>query len=422
MSVASVEGRIKAIEASQAQLHKKLDGIGSAVKSVHEQTVASVPWIPSLVVAFVLVYPVEALILETAKDHKISAWASGWILDAKEFTAKQGLKSGIQFVGGTTEYSSPLSKKLIVTSSFNPRRKHPVTGKITPHNGTDVRCSRGNVYAIQSGVVKFAASKGAAGKMVVIQHATGDKSIYMHLHRISVRNGERVSTGEKIGLCGQSGRVTGPHLHLAIMNKKGKYIDPVTVVGITQAADMWEYFKDTVALSESQGSGGYSAVSKSGTFVGRYQMDRSTINYAGFKHVSMKKFKATPDVQDEVYRAWQAKNLQLFRNGKYICESTTGKLKKAFNKGQCDKQYGNWQFIRGFINSSTPAHVVAGALHAAQFGPSRALRWYSSKVEFKDGNGVAISTYAARGEKAFKSKYGRFASAAPLLKSIERGL
>lgn len=418
----TTDQRIKRLEQSLSNLHSKLDNVGASVQSVQQQTTPTIPLIPSAIIAFIVMYPVQSLILETAKDHKVSAWASGWILDAKGFTAEQGLKWGINTAGGTTDYAPPLARKLIVTSHYNPRRKHPVTGKIRPHNGTDYRCRIGDpVYSMQSGVVKFAAKKGAAGNMVVVEHATKEKSVYMHLNKISVRNNEKVATGEKIGTCGATGRVTGPHLHLAILNAKDKYINPIKVVGISRSTDMWEYFKDTVAQSESAGSGGYKAVSKSGTFVGRYQMDRSTIDYAGFKHISMGKFKATPDVQDEVYRAWQSKNLQLFRNGAHICESTTGRLKRAFSKSTCEKQYGEWSFIPGFINTGTPAYLVAGALHAAQFGPKHALRWYSQKLEFRDGNNVRISKYARLGEEAFKAKYGRFASAKPLLNSIERG-
>ncbi|PID45036.1 MAG: hypothetical protein CSB47_10355 [Proteobacteria bacterium] len=414
--------RINKLEKSLSDLHEKVDQIGNSVQAIDIKTTTTIRLIPSLIIAILIVYPLQTLILETSKDHKASAWLSGFILDAKSFTAEQGLKWGINVVGGSTDYAPPLAKRLIVTSNFSKRRKHPVTGLVRPHNGTDYACKVGDpVYSMQSGVVKFAARRGAAGNMIVISHATREKSIYMHLDKISVRKNEKVATGEKIGTCGKTGRVTGPHLHIAILSAREKYINPVTVVGITRSADMWDYFKDTVAQSESAGSGGYKAVSPSGTFVGRYQMDRATINYAGFRHISMKKFKNTPSIQDEVYRAWQAKNLALFRNGSHICESTTGKIKKAFNPGQCRKQHGEWSFIPGFINASTPAYLVAGALHAAQFGPKHALRWYSQGLEFRDGNKVRISKYAYLGENAFKAKYGRFASAKPLLNAIEKG-
>lgn len=414
--------RIDKLERSLSDLHSKIDRLGHSVQSIDVKTTPTIKAIPSAIIAFILIYPVQAMILETAKDHKASAWASGFILDAKGFTAEQGLRWGINTAGGTTDYAPPLAKKLVVTSNFDKHRLHPVTGKVRAHNGTDYKCKVGDpVYSMQSGIVKFAAKEGAAGNMVVIEHATKEKSVYMHLNKISVRNNEGIATGEKIGTCGATGRVTGPHLHVAILNSKEKYINPVTVIGITRAADMWDYFKNTVAESESAGSGNYSAVSASGSFFGRYQMNRATIDYAGFKHISMRKFKATPDVQDEVYRAWQAKNLQLFRNGANVCESTTGKLKLAFNKTECSKQYGEWSFIPGFINTGTPAYVVAGALHAAQFGPKHALRWYTQGLEFRDGNRVKISKYAHLGEEAFKAKYGRFASAKPLLDSIEKG-
>lgn len=419
MSSADVFGFVE-LEKQITKLNKKIDSISRSTASIETQTTPTIPLIPSLVIAFTLVYPVQSVILETAKDHKFSAWASGYLLDLQQFTAKQGLKIGIQSVGGSTEYTKPLAKKLVVTSRFG-TRKHPITGKIKQHNGIDYRCKKGDpVYAVQSGVVKWSGTKGKAGKMVVIEHSTGEKSVYMHLNSISVKNNERLANGEKIGGCGSTGSSTAPHLHLEIITAKGKRVNPVHVVGITQSADMWEYFKDTVAESESTSSGGYKAVSKSGTFKGRYQMDRATINYAGYKHVSLSKFMKTPSLQDEIYRSWQAKNVALFRSGSYICESRSGKLKLAFSKKTCDRKKGVWSYLNGFINDGTPAYIVAGALHAAQFGPKNALRWYSRKVDFRDGNKVKISTYAERGENAFKSKYGRFASAGPLLKAIEK--
>lgn len=240
------------IKAGMTVLNDKLDAIGGAVKDIHEQTTPSVPWIPSIAISAILVYPVQATVLETAKDHKVSAWLSGYILDAKKFTSDQGLKWGIKTAGGTTSFVAPLKRNLVVTSHYNPRRKHPVSGKIKAHNGTDYRCAIGDpVYSMLSGVVKHAKMTGAAGNMVVVEHATGEKSLYMHLNSISVRYGEKLATGEKLGTCGTTGTSTAPHLHVAIKNTKNTYVNPIHYVGIDRSEDMWIYFKNTVAQSES---------------------------------------------------------------------------------------------------------------------------------------------------------------------------
>ena len=383
-------------------IERKIDALGEAVQEIHSNTTPEVPWLPSIIVAIVLVYPAQEIIKDTAKEHKISAWASGILIDAQQATAELALKWGIESLGGTTAYAPPLSGKLVVTSSFAPDRVHPVTGEVQPHNGTDYRCNVGDpVYAMQSGVVIHAQDTGNAGNMVSLQHANGEKTIYMHLDSMEVSKLEKVSTGERIGTCGATGRVTGAHLHVGIMRVNGDYIDPVTVIGINASADMWEYFKDTVASSESKGSGEYSATSPSGTFLGRYQMDLPTIAWAGYPNVSRGQFMGSPILQDQVYRSWQAKNLQMARQGFHA----------TVNGKRID--------VPGFLTDSTPAYKVAGFLHAAQFGGLNALEWYSMGAEFRDGNGVRISTYASRGEKAFTSKYGRFASAAPLIKTIE---
>ena len=385
---------------------KKIIGMlhaqGEAIKEIHSQTTPELAWLPSAVLAIILVYPLQSFILDTAPNHKLSAVLSGVIKDAKQYTSDKALKWGIEWAGGTTIYSSPLKNKLEVTSAFNKARKHPVTGEVTPHNGTDYRCATGDaVYAMQSGIVVHAADTGNAGNMITIQHSSGEKSIYMHLDSMDVEQGEKISTGEAIGECGNTGRSTGSHLHVGLMKPDGTYIDPVTVIGIANAADMWEFFKDVVAQSESEGSGGYTAETPSGTYKGKYQMDRDAIAYAGYGNVSWAEFLSKPALQEEIYKAWQSNNIKAGRHG--------------ISAAVLQRDSG----LRGFITDSTPAYKIAGFLHAAQFGQANALRWYTEGVDFKDGNGVKISDYASRGESAFIAKYGRFASGAALLAKIE---
>jgi len=385
---------------------KKIIGMlhaqGEAIKEIHSQTTPELAWLPSAVLAIILVYPVQSFILDTAPNHKLSAVLSGVIKDAKQYTSDKALKWGIEWAGGTTTYSSPLKGKLEVTSAFSRARKNPVTGMVTPHNGTDYRCTTGDaVYAMQSGIVVHAAYTGNAGNMITLQHSSGEKSIYMHLDSMDVEQGEKISTGEAIGECGNTGRSTGSHLHVGIMKADGTYIDPVTVIGIANAADMWEFFKDVVAQSESEGSGGYTAETPSGKYKGKYQMDRDALDYAGYGNVSWAEFLSNPALQEDIYKAWQSINIKAGRHG-----ISAAVLRRD-------------RSLRGFITDSTPAYKIAGFLHASQFGQANALRWYTEGVDFKDGNGVKISEYASRGESAFIAKYGRFASGAALLAKIE---
>ena len=67
------------------------------------------------------------------------------------------------------------------------------------------------------------------GNLVVIDHGDQFSTLYMHLSRIDVKLGERVKKGQRLGLSGATGRVTGPHLHLAA-RWQGEYVDPVLLL------------------------------------------------------------------------------------------------------------------------------------------------------------------------------------------------
>lgn len=104
-----------------------------------------------------------------------------------------------------------------LSSNFNPRRKHPVTGRISPHNGTDFAMPVGSpITAPASGRVERVDTHYAAGRYVVIRHDNGYRTRYLHLSKPLVKRGQRVEIGERIALSGNSGRSTGPHLHYEV--------------------------------------------------------------------------------------------------------------------------------------------------------------------------------------------------------------
>ncbi len=101
-----------------------------------------------------------------------------------------------------------------VSSNFNPRRLHPVLGKIKAHNGVDYVAPMGTpIMAAGDGKVIESAMKGANGNYVVIQHSNGIVTKYLHLSKRDVKRGEKVKQGDVIGRLGATGRVTGAHLH-----------------------------------------------------------------------------------------------------------------------------------------------------------------------------------------------------------------
>ncbi|RMG48675.1 MAG: M23 family metallopeptidase [Acidobacteria bacterium] len=83
-----------------------------------------------------------------------------------------------------------------------------------PHPGLDLKAARGTpVRASGPGVVALAGDLYYSGNTVIIDHGAGLFTIYAHLDRIEVREGEAVRAGQRIGASGATGRVTGPHLH-----------------------------------------------------------------------------------------------------------------------------------------------------------------------------------------------------------------
>jgi murein DD-endopeptidase MepM/ murein hydrolase activator NlpD len=115
---------------------------------------------------------------------------------------------------------------------------HPVAGPIGDtfgprgnrfHSGIDyVANARAPVAAAASGRVTFAArAKGGWGKLVVVSHTGGTRTLYAHMSRIDVRVGQRLSVGQQLGLVGSSGHSTGPHLHFEV-RVRGAAVDPLS--------------------------------------------------------------------------------------------------------------------------------------------------------------------------------------------------
>lgn len=101
-----------------------------------------------------------------------------------------------------------------VTSNFNPTRRHPVTGKVRAHRGTDYAAPVGTpIWAAGDGIVTKSSYNQFNGNYVFIKHSNTYITKYLHLQRRLVKTGQRVKQGQTIGTLGGTGRVTGPHLH-----------------------------------------------------------------------------------------------------------------------------------------------------------------------------------------------------------------
>lgn len=122
------------------------------------------------------------------------------------------------------------NKKIIVTSKFG-YRIHPITGKYHFHNGIDLSCFYEPIYSVIDGIVEVG-EDNRSGKYIVIENPeTKLRVIYCHLSSILVNHGEYVTTGKGIGVSGNSGSSTGPHLHFSV-KLGGVYINPNNIIDL----------------------------------------------------------------------------------------------------------------------------------------------------------------------------------------------
>lgn len=117
-----------------------------------------------------------------------------------------------------------------VRSGFGFRR-HPVLGYFKMHTGVDWAASVGTpIYAAGNGVIIKAAWDAGYGRRIEIQHANGYITTYNHQSGFArgIKEGVRVRQGQTIGFVGQTGLVTGPHLHYEVL-VNGRFVDPMRV-------------------------------------------------------------------------------------------------------------------------------------------------------------------------------------------------
>lgn len=143
---------------------------------------------------------------------------------------KQSEEMRSHWIGCYMSVSYPL-KKIIVTSPYG-RRKDPFTGKRRSHNGLDLRARNEEVYAMMPGKVVKVSSDKRSGKYVTIRH--GDYIVsYCHLSKALVKKGAKVLPGEVVAISGNTGRSTGPHLHITAKYGK-KHIDPAILLQLVK--------------------------------------------------------------------------------------------------------------------------------------------------------------------------------------------
>ena len=134
---------------------------------------------------------------------------------------EQGIKSNIPS-GKPTQYTR-------ISSPFG-TRIHPITRKKHTHKGIDMAAPRMTpIYATADATVTFAAYNGGYGNFVKLNHENGYKTAYAHMHKIAVKNGDKIKKGDLVGYVGTTGSSTGNHLHYEVYYKD-QLVDPATTL------------------------------------------------------------------------------------------------------------------------------------------------------------------------------------------------
>lgn len=127
----------------------------------------------------------------------------------------------VQLVDSLRSYHYPYIGR--ITSRYGPRRGRS-------HQGIDMSLKVGDpVYAVFDGKVRLSKAAGNYGNLVIIRHNNGLETYYAHLSERSVQPGEWVVAGQQIGLGGNTGRSTGPHLHFEV-RYRGQSFDPERII------------------------------------------------------------------------------------------------------------------------------------------------------------------------------------------------
>ncbi len=124
-------------------------------------------------------------------------------------------------------FKQPIKGK--ISSKYGLRENPLLKGKKDFHNGVDiVACCGTPVLAIADGIVNVASNSEKSGNYISISHGEFYESLYAHCSKLLISQGSSVKKGDVIALSGNSGKVTGAHLHLGI-KKNGNWIDPTEV-------------------------------------------------------------------------------------------------------------------------------------------------------------------------------------------------
>ncbi len=157
----------------------------------------------------------------------------------------------------TPETEFPESQVIKIESDSLGVYAHPRVGPVNSkfgwrdgrmHKGIDINLHKGDaVVAAFDGMVRIASIKGGYGNVIIIRHYNGLETVYGHLSKIKVKPGQVVLAGQLIGLGGNTGRSSGPHLHFEV-RFKGQALNPSSIISFIEN----KTFNDSIVIKKSR--------------------------------------------------------------------------------------------------------------------------------------------------------------------------
>ena len=168
------------------------------------------------------------LIVETTR--KLDKLTKQMYVQSKSFDEIVELAKNKSHMLASIPAIQPISNKDLtrIASGFG-YRIHPIYKTTKFHEGLDFSAPIGtDIYATGNGIVKVVENDSRGyGNHVIISHGFGYETLYGHMSKILVRNGQKVNRGDIIGAVGSTGTSTAPHLHYEVI-KQGNKIDPIS--------------------------------------------------------------------------------------------------------------------------------------------------------------------------------------------------
>lgn len=199
------------------------DNVLNSLEAIEQEQFEKVQYLTSN--AYQTAEAIRSILMKTGAAPGLNAGIGGPFISAENPAAFDASLDDLGTALDTLETAKALVRRIPVahpapnhpiSSKFGPRRD-PFLKRMAHHAGIDFRTKYGlAILATGDGTVTYAKRKGGYGKMVEIDHGDGIVTRYAHLSRISVKVGDKVTVGTKVGASGSTGRSTGPHLHYEV--------------------------------------------------------------------------------------------------------------------------------------------------------------------------------------------------------------